>query len=277
LDPEQQDQIRQLLNRILDVKDMVSELQESMEHGTSPKEIESCRQALDSVVDLYNAILQQVPQEERREVERRYGRQVMDLRRHASWLPDRSRGTPAALATGSQWPNLEDLAPSLQPPLPAAAPPPDAALPSAEVEAPSGPRVGGEIEAWCGPCKGLHTHNIVAMVGGDPKQVLCRSCGARHGFRLTPARGKKKDAAPTNKKGKLTREEREHQAKEGVKAAFQKELLEAKEVKPFSTRTRYRAGEIIEHPEYGRGKIENVIRGSILVRFRAGLRPISTY
>ena len=32
------------------------------------------------------------------------------------------------------------------------------------------------------------THSIVAMVGDEPKQVLCQVCGSRHTYRTTPAR-----------------------------------------------------------------------------------------
>ncbi len=38
----------------------------------------------------------------------------------------------------------------------------------------------------------------------------------------------------------------------------------------FDPRERYKAGEIISHPEYGRGKIQNVLRSSLLVRFSVG-------
>ena len=38
----------------------------------------------------------------------------------------------------------------------------------------------------------------------------------------------------------------------------------------FDPKERYKAGEIIVHPEYGRGKIENVLRSSLLVRFPIG-------
>src|SRR5436189_31189 len=44
------------------------------------------------------------------------------------------------------------------------------------------------VEAWCSPCGGLTEHSIVAMVGDEPKQVVCQSCGGRHGYRMTPAR-----------------------------------------------------------------------------------------
>ena len=61
----------------------------------------------------------------------------------------------------------------------------------------------------------------------------------------------------------------------GGQAALQKELPEALEPRPFDPKGRYKAGEIIAHPEHGRGKIENVLRGSLLVRFLEGLRPLN--
>jgi len=46
----------------------------------------------------------------------------------------------------------------------------------------------------------------------------------------------------------------------------------------FDPKERYKTGEIIDHPEHGRGKIENVLRSSLLVRFgRVGLRPLTLY
>ena len=51
-------------------------------------------------------------------------------------------------------------------------------------------------------------------------------------------------------------------------------LAEAVDPRPFDPKGRYKSGEIIVHPEHGRGKIENVLRGSLLVRFLEGLRPL---
>ena len=44
----------------------------------------------------------------------------------------------------------------------------------------------------------------------------------------------------------------------------------AETVRVFDPKERYKAGEIISHPEFGRGKIENVLRSSLLVRFPIG-------
>ena len=56
--------------------------------------------------------------------------------------------------------------------------------------------------------------------------------------------------------------------------AFDQELDAAENPRPFDPKARYKANEIILHPEWGRGKVENVIKGSMLVRFRDRLRPL---
>ena len=52
--------------------------------------------------------------------------------------------------------------------------------------------------------------------------------------------------------------------------ALGEEVAAAATVRDFDPKERYKAGEIIVHPEYGRGKIENVLRSSLLVRFSVG-------
>ena len=75
----------------------------------------------------------------------------------------------------------------------------------------------------------------------------------------------------------MTREQVEAQRREGARTALQRELAGATEVRPFQMRQRYRVGEIIEHAQFGRGKIENVLKGSLLVRFRDGLKSVSNF
>jgi cell division septum initiation protein DivIVA len=270
LDQALEDQLHEILSLIFDLEDKLSELKEEMNYR--PREVEECHRAMEEISAKFQDCLQKVPADERDHVERRYGRAVIELRRDASWLPARSRGTPVAMATDESWLSVHRAAEKGDQSAKAPAHQPEAARPKAS----AGPSVGGEVEAWCGSCKGLRAHNIVAIVGDEPKQVLCRSCGARHGFRLSPARGKK-DGPAKRKKGKLTAAEVESQRKEQERMAFFKELAEATEVREFSRKARYKAGQFIEHPDYGRGKIESVTRGSLLVRFRSGLKPVSTY
>lgn len=266
MDSQHEKRLNQLMLRIVDVKEELARLEED-ELGRTPQQLSACRKTIDEIGTQYRAIRAEVSDREREQIERRYGRKVIDLRRDAAWLPEHSHGDAVPLSTRSQWQTAWDdpLPPE---PEPTELPPP---MPKPRSR---GPRVGGEIDAWCGSCKGLRMHTIVAMVGDEPKQVICLSCNAKHGFRLTPARGKPGGAAK-KKRGKLTPDEAKRMREEEERAAFQKELLEAADVRPFEKRVRYRAGQYIEHPEHGRGKIESVVKGSLLVRFRGGLRPIS--
>ncbi len=53
------------------------------------------------------------------------------------------------------------------------------------------------------------------------------------------------------------------------------ELNAATDARTFDPKERYKPGEIIYHPEFGRGKVETVLRASMLVRFaQGGLKPL---
>jgi hypothetical protein len=73
----------------------------------------------------------------------------------------------------------------------------------------------------------------------------------------------------------VTAEQREEARRLEERRALIRELDAVAEPRRFDPRGRYKVGEIILHPEHGKGKIENVLRGSLLVRFREGLRPVN--
>lgn len=195
-------------------------------------------------------------------VERTLGRRVVDIKRLASLLPkvsqvsgestpDRQAGTSSVgerRITGVSWSHGRGVT--------------------------GGPtlRVGGELEAWCGKCGASTTHNIVAMVGADPKQVLCQVCGSRHAFRTSPARPKSSNGAAVTgeARAKTGGGDPEAARRAEQQRVLVQEVQAAADIRPFDPKGRYKAGEIISHPEYGRGKIENVLRSSLLVRFTNG-------
>ena len=195
-------------------------------------------------------------------VERGLGRRVTDLRRLESLLPrigniagttpDRQVSGPSVAGerriTGVSWRND-----SPKPP-------------------PSAPHVGGEIDAWCGPCDRTTNHRIVAMVGSDPKQVVCEACGGRHNFRTAAARkATDSPAVPVRQTSPAEAEavrKAEHKAEE--LRALAREVANADDVKRFDPKERYRPGDVISHPDFGRGKVETVLRSSLLVRFANG-------
>jgi hypothetical protein len=209
----------------------------------------------------YRALLASLSPAEQMSAERALGRRVVDLKRLASLLPkvpaantestpDRAAGGGAPEGrriTGVSW--------------------------SHERAAPKKVGVGADIESWCGRCAELTTHSIVAIVGDEPKQVLCQVCGSRHTHRTTAARRTATGSGTTStgeteERGRPVDPEAKRKAAE--LRALAEELAAAPEVRLFDPRERYKAGDIISHPEYGRGKIQNVLRSSLLVRFSVG-------
>src|SRR5262249_33311872 len=130
-------------------------------------------------------------------------------------------------------------------------------------------RVTDEIDAWCGRCNMVRTQVVAAVVGDQPAQVVCQVCGTRSKYREGPARKKEGEAKPERRTAPSAAE-RAKDAKQGEKNALVQELQAAENVRKFSPKERYKAGEIIEHPEHGRGKIENTLPRSLLVRFAGG-------
>jgi hypothetical protein len=108
------------------------------------------------------------------------------------------------------------------------------------------------------------------MVGQEPKQVLCQVCGSRHTHRTGPARRPTAGAAAAAGEERPRAADPEAQRKAAELRALGEEVAAAATVRVFDPKERYKAGEIIAHAEYGRGKIENVLRSSLLVRFSIG-------
>lgn len=256
--------LEQLTQEVRDVALQVHAAQERLEDRDF---IASAHAAVDSMSRRFKDLLAVLAPAEQATAERALGRRVADVRRLASLLPripaglvistpDRQVSGASAVGerriTGVSWTH-------------------DRSAPSA------GLHVGGEVEAWCGKCAESKTHNIIAMVGTEPKQVLCQSCGSRHTYRTGPARKRAAEGAVAeNSSGRASAPDREASRKAEVLRALSDEVAAAASVRMFNAKERYKAGEIISHPEYGRGKIENVLRSSLLVRFpRAGLKPLS--
>ena len=223
---------------------------------------------VDALVAEYRSILGAAASPaEKGQLEKRFDRRVMDLRRAAARLAQRPTGRTAERAhdAGGQ-PFLMQRAPGRQ-------------FSHARAVPTQQFSVGGEVEAWCGKCKEMREHRIVAMVSGEPKQIICATCSSKHSYRAGPptkGRGAVKaveaeaGTALTPRPG-----DREADQRREEKRKLQEELAAVENPRPFDPAARYKSGEIIVHPELGRGKIESVLRGSMLVRFAEGLRPVN--
>jgi hypothetical protein len=136
-----------------------------------------------------------------------------------------------------------------------------------------GPRILGvadEVESWCGKCGEMRTSTVAAMVGSDPVQVICTVCGSKYKYRPEPP--VRPGAPPPTTRA--DRPPRAEDPKEKERREFAASLQNAPLVRPFLLGERYKAGEVIQHPEHGRGKIETVLPRSMLVRFTGGLKPV---
>jgi len=250
--------LEQLTNEIRDVALQVHLAQERQDERDI---VAAAHAGVDRLSQRYRDLLKSLSPGDQLKTERSLGRRVVDLKRLASLLPKLPAGstesTPDRVAgggapgarriTGVSWTNERSK-------------PPAATL-----------GVGADVESWCGPCGELTTHSIVAMVGKEPKQVLCQVCGSRHGHRTTAARRTTAPSAGTpelEERGRPADPEASRRAAE--LRALGEEVAAAVTVRVFDPKERYKAGEIIVHPEYGRGKIQNVLRSSLIVRFSAG-------
>jgi RNase P subunit RPR2 len=119
-------------------------------------------------------------------------------------------------------------------------------------------RPGDDTETYCGRCKAERVHQVVALnADGAPATVICRTCGGQHRFH-----GKKElSAAPP---GGSTRAAR--------KTATPVRDTPTAPARPYSPQEVYSAGEWVEHPKFGQGKVTQARVGKIEVRFESGSR-----
>jgi len=244
-----------------ELRDVALQVHTAQERKEERDLVIAAQEGVERLARRYREMYASLSPGEQIKVDRTLGRRVVDVKRLASLLPKvatvAADSTPDRVAgastvgerriTGVSWSHGR-------------------AVPT------GGRTVGGELDAWCGKCGEITNHHIVALVGSEPKQVLCQVCNSRHAYRTAAARRSSAEEAPA---GVSDSRPRGGQDPEAAKRAAQlrelaQEVNAAAEVKSFDPKQRYKVGDIIAHAEYGRGKIESVLRSSILVRFAIG-------
>ena len=120
-------------------------------------------------------------------------------------------------------------------------------------------RPGDHTETYCGRCKAERSHQVVALnADGTPANVICRTCGNQHRYRE-----KKETSAstPARATGRRVRANAEP-----VQEA------PAGPARPYSPKEAYSAGEWVDHPKFGQGKVVQARSGKVEVRFESGVR-----
>ena len=119
-------------------------------------------------------------------------------------------------------------------------------------------KVGGDIDAWCTRCKMTLGHTILAMVAGRPVRVRCNTCQGEHNYRASGS------AAPRT-------------ASEKPRVTSWEALLAGKDVsraRKYSAREKFLADEVIQHPVFGIGLVQEVRGDKIQVAFKADVKTL---
>lgn len=124
-------------------------------------------------------------------------------------------------------------------------------------------KVGGDVLAHCGKCKRELAHVIMAMVGGKPARVICKTCKSEHNYRLGGASTPAKSGLARAAKPKSTFVK--HTEYWEQKMATKKQAP----MKPYQVHTLFQLGDVIQHSKFGLGIVEEVkTNGKIVVLFR---------
>jgi len=127
-------------------------------------------------------------------------------------------------------------------------------------------RVGGDIDAWCTRCKMILGHTVLAMLGTAPARVRCNTCDGEHKYRAAEAPSKPKRWEP---KSTL--------AKEKPVVTSWEALLAAKDVskaRRYTAKERFANGEVLQHPSFGIGLVQEVRGDKITVAFKADVKTL---
>jgi hypothetical protein len=249
---------------------LADEVEAAFEEHATPAFQRETRKKVDELTRRYREALAAVADEKDRfQIERSYGRRISDLGKMASRLPAPPEGKPAEKLADNSFFGTRAPKSSRPPVVPGL-------QPGETRRDPSKVRVTDEIDAWCGRCGMVRTQTVAAVVGDQPAQVVCTVCGSRAKYREGPARGKKDgaDEPRTSRSSTTSAAQKASDAKLKEKNELLQALQNAENVRKYDPKERYRVGEIIEHPELGRGKVENTLPRSLLVRFASGLKPV---
>lgn len=142
---------------------------------------------------------------------------------------------------------------------------------------PVGP--GDDVDSWCTRCRMNLNHRVIAVVGNDIKRVQCLTCGSEHKYHPPRSDG----SEPSSKKSirvSAARKDRNGGAKaragaEGEWNTVMNNMPPGTEPKRYSIYDSYSAKEYIEHPNFGVGRVLEVLgRDRVEVIFKEGRKTL---
>jgi len=132
-------------------------------------------------------------------------------------------------------------------------------------------RVGGDVDAMCTKCKLALGHTILAMVGTKPARVRCNTCQGEHNYRGTEGA-----TAKVPKRVKWQPAVDRERAKKPVVTSWEA-LIAAKDVnsaRRYNVKERFANDELVDHPTFGIGLVQEVRGDKIQVAFKADVKTL---
>jgi hypothetical protein len=124
---------------------------------------------------------------------------------------------------------------------------------------------GQEVLSYCGKCKLALVHVIISMnKKGNIDKCECKTCGATHKYRDPEKAAKKRSATPRAPK----------KASASPADKWDKAVSDAKGIAlPYEMSGEFSEGNIIDHPTFGKGVVEeNIPPNKIKVIFEEGAK-----
>jgi hypothetical protein len=136
--------------------------------------------------------------------------------------------------------------------------------------------VGKNIDAFCARCGLTLAHIVLYEVGGAVQGVKCKTCGAEHRYR-GPKPARQRDIAEERRTARAaprtprTVRPADSRLWEQRNAAVAPDAV----VWDYKLTERYEKGDVIAHPQFGRGFVETITPDSIQVLFREGRKALA--
>jgi hypothetical protein len=136
--------------------------------------------------------------------------------------------------------------------------------------------VGKNIDALCTRCGLTLAHIVLYEVGGAVQGVKCKTCGAEHRYR-GPKPGRQRDV-PAERRSAHTSSRTPRPVRPADSRLWEQRTAAAAPdvvVWDYKLAERYEKGDVIAHPQFGRGFVETITADSMDVLFREGRKALA--
>ncbi len=135
--------------------------------------------------------------------------------------------------------------------------------------------VGKNIDAFCSRCQLTLAHIVLYEVGGVVQGVKCKTCRAEHRYH-GPKPVKKRDVPAERRPGVAFKAQRPVRPADN-RQWEQRNAAAAPDVVTWEYKLteRYEKGDVVSHPQFGRGFVEKITPDSMEVLFREGRKQMA--